>query len=47
MDVVASSGGLFSGQTPTNGGTELATQTPDPLTDEEWVHLTEEVGFSN
>lgn len=46
MDVVASSklsGGLFGGQAPANGGNDLATQTPEPLTHDEWLHLKEEV----
>ena len=46
MDVVASSklsGGLFGGQAPANGGNDLATQTPEPLTHDEWLNLKEEV----
>jgi hypothetical protein len=46
MDLVASSklsGGLFGSQAPANGGNDLATQTPEPLTHEEWVQLKEDV----
>ena len=43
MDLVAPSGSLFTGHAPTNGGSEVSSQTRDPPTQEEWAELKAEV----